>query len=443
MGTNYFTGALPTAKSVTGITGETWLTGTLTCSRCGSILGGEFDGTIGGVTGNPTIPSLIGVYGGASIQRTASVTVTNAFSFYAPAPTNAGGVASTIVNAYSLYAEKPTAGTTNNFSIWAAGPTMTLGQANFNNSEAGKHNVVIYGDALRSANDLQIADTHPGGHTWNIGEEEAAGQLSFRDITQTGTPYWSLAVTGHSQYGGVLTHANTTSRTYVFPDMTGIVALTNPLVFPEGSAPSTASANDVCYGDSAAHALKCSYNNGAFGTVPISGVSFDPSFGNTVIGNGSAITSSGAGGTMASCPSTASCTASLPSSFASSTMYLTTNVAATTVTAVLQKAVTMPLSGCPCRVLVSYGSVYTVGSQGTAETWVSDGTNNFANTQAGINAPNLLNMGLSAADISPVTYANNATVTFTVNIEASQPTRMTYPTYTGTPYIRVLVFSSN
>jgi hypothetical protein len=37
-----------------------------------------------------------------------------------------------------------------------------------------------------------------------------------------------------------------------------------PLHLPEGTAPSGASTEEVCYGDSTAHALLCSYNNGGF-----------------------------------------------------------------------------------------------------------------------------------------------------------------------------------
>jgi hypothetical protein len=36
------------------------------------------------------------------------------------------------------------------------------------------------------------------------------------------------------------------------------------LVFPETTAPSASSSNDVCYGDSTVHAIKCSLNNGSF-----------------------------------------------------------------------------------------------------------------------------------------------------------------------------------
>lgn len=36
----------------------------------------------------------------------------------------------------------------------------------------------------------------------------------------------------------------------------------------EGTSPSASAGTDLCYGDSTAHALKCSYNNGTFYNVP-------------------------------------------------------------------------------------------------------------------------------------------------------------------------------
>lgn len=40
------------------------------------------------------------------------------------------------------------------------------------------------------------------------------------------------------------------------------------LTLPEGTAASASSGNDVCYGDSTAHSVKCSYNNGTFFGLP-------------------------------------------------------------------------------------------------------------------------------------------------------------------------------
>lgn len=129
--------------------------------------------------------------------------------------------------------------------------------------------------------------------------------------------------------------------------------------------------------------------------------------------------------------------------FGQSTTYDNTAIAGTTVTAILHKLVTMPSSGCPCRALVSYSSAYTVASQQTVQTWITDSVNTFGIAQAGINAANLTNMGLTTSDISPVTYGNGSATTFTVNVEATAAITMVAPNFTGGPYIRVLILTSN
>ena len=81
---------------------------------------------------------------------------------------------------------------------------------------------------------------------------------------------------------------------------------------------------------------------------------------------------------------------------------------------ILTKSVTMPASGCPCRVLVSYEAYATTNNQ-TFNAWVSDGTNFMASTQTTGVGTNTT--GLFASQISPVTYANSAVVTFTLTAE--------------------------
>jgi len=46
------------------------------------------------------------------------------------------------------------------------------------------------------------------------------------------------------------------------------LVLSRPQSFVEGPTPKGGASRDVCYGDSAAHALKCSYNNGLFFQIP-------------------------------------------------------------------------------------------------------------------------------------------------------------------------------
>jgi len=85
-----------------------------------------------------------------------------------------------------------------------------------------------------------------------------------------------------------------------------------------------------------------------------------------------------------------------------------------TPTTVLTNSRTMPSAGCPCRVIVSYG-VYATTNNQTFSSWVSDATNIMASAQT--TGTGTSTTGLGATEISPVTYANNAVVTFTLTIE--------------------------
>ncbi len=89
------------------------------------------------------------------------------------------------------------------------------------------------------------------------------------------------------------------------------------------------------------------------------------------------------------------------------------------ITSILTEAVVMPSSGCPCRVLVSYG-VYETSGNATFDAWVADssGTPNIiAQTQAAITNTNV--GGFSGSQVSPNTYANSANITFTLDVTNS------------------------
>lgn len=77
------------------------------------------------------------------------------------------------------------------------------------------------------------------------------------------------------------------------------------------------------------------------------------------------------------------------------------------------QAITMPASGCPCRVLVTYNYFWSSNSATTGNTvsmYVTDGTNILGISQADTVANNA-NGSLSGTQMSP-DYANGATVTF-------------------------------
>jgi hypothetical protein len=88
-------------------------------------------------------------------------------------------------------------------------------------------------------------------------------------------------------------------------------------------------------------------------------------------------------------------------------------VSATTDTTWATKSVTMPATGGPFRVLVSYGMFYITSNSGSFVAWVDDGTNQFATSQTNQTGSATSGDGQSASSVSPVTYANGANVTFT------------------------------
>ena len=86
------------------------------------------------------------------------------------------------------------------------------------------------------------------------------------------------------------------------------------------------------------------------------------------------------------------------------------------------QAVTMPAAGCPCRVQISYSYFWAFVSGGGAINvgiYVNDGSNNYANSQAG-DVSTSGAAGGQAATQTTATYANGATVTFTVHGESPQ-----------------------
>lgn len=106
-------------------------------------------------------------------------------------------------------------------------------------------------------------------------------------------------------------------------------------------------------------------------------------------------------------------------SYNSTTLASDISLTANTATNVIDVAVTMPSSGCPCRALVSYGLWWNSGSNnGSSDSWISDGTNLFGTVQA-YWASTGNTGGQSQTALSPVDYANSANVTFTLIVETN------------------------
>lgn len=141
--------------------------------------------------------------------------------------------------------------------------------------------------------------------------------------------------------------------------------------------------------------------------ITASTVSFN---GNVAIGgacaSGQVLTATGANSVSCQAAPSAATTNSI------TTLGADTGIGAAATTWV-SKAVTMPSTGCPCRALVSYGAYFDSGDgSGVMNMWVSDGTSDFASTQALTNAAGGQGPGAAASSMSPNTYSNGAVITF-------------------------------
>ena len=128
------------------------------------------------------------------------------------------------------------------------------------------------------------------------------------------------------------------------------------------------------------------------------------------------------------------------------TMSVSTNPPANTPTAVITKAVTMPTSGCPCRVLAQYSLNATFNVNGAVlDAWVSDGTNIMASSQM-YGDGSSRTPGIVGMEMSPTTYANGAAATFNLYVSQSQANTVNAAPQQGSgtnSYLTLDVFPSN
>lgn len=116
-------------------------------------------------------------------------------------------------------------------------------------------------------------------------------------------------------------------------------------------------------------------------------------------------------------------------------------------TTVLTQAVTMPSSGCPCRAFVGYAYYVNAGAHGLIQAYVTDGTNAMATTQLNIYDDGNTD-GREGSSFSPATYANSASVTFTLKVNPSSATSVTVENANAGPvgqntWMNIAVFTSN
>jgi hypothetical protein len=109
--------------------------------------------------------------------------------------------------------------------------------------------------------------TIDGGGVANGIAAGCGGLAIFAQIGQTN--YCGVNGASHIETGDATAVIGLTVQkgTSAAPNAAGFVNLAN-LSFKEVAAPATAANFDLCYGDSTAHVVKCSYNNGTFFNVP-------------------------------------------------------------------------------------------------------------------------------------------------------------------------------
>ena len=216
-----YSGTLPASSSLEGFSGEADSIGAFSVAIPGTtnLIGIEGDAFLAS-TGQ-TFAQIYAGFFKASSDVLNTTNVTQAAAIRAGAYTKGG--TETVTQSIGLLADAQTAGSTTNLSIWSLGATQTDGAAKFDCSVADCVNIV--GDQFSTNSGLRMTNTHASGGDWRIGESQALGHFSFRNLNVTGGPYWSFAVTGSTGSEGLLTHANTANRTYTFPDATGTVGL--------------------------------------------------------------------------------------------------------------------------------------------------------------------------------------------------------------------------
>lgn len=191
-------------------------------------------------------------------------------------------------------------GDTEAFSMWIAAPNGT-GYGNFPLQLSQANSGTVCSESGSSI--VTLKDVSGG-----LGYEHYIGKCTLTTYTNPGAPSLQISVSSTQPVNLafpqlILIHGktpdevadvyvnigswNSSLSTGVLGDLIGAIPHLNSanaftsqqtfpsFAFPEGAAPSAISGQDICYGDSSAHALKCSNNGGGFqalnfGTQPVS-----------------------------------------------------------------------------------------------------------------------------------------------------------------------------
>ncbi|HUD64664.1 MAG TPA: hypothetical protein VMQ17_08805 [Candidatus Sulfotelmatobacter sp.] len=134
----------------------------------------------------------------------------------------------------------------------------------------------------------------------------------------------------------------------------------------------------------------------------------------------------------------------------STTTSLSTTAIGNSNATVITKAVTMPASGCPCRVQANWWLYVSTTNAGQDVAYVTDGTAGFAGSETATTG-SASGYGFNGAGASTITYANNAVITFNLIMASSHSGGTTVSSsqlgtsITGAPAsaLNLVVYSSN
>ncbi len=84
---------------------------------------------------------------------------------------------------------------------------------------------------------------------------------------------------------------------------------------------------------------------------------------------------------------------------------------------------TMPAAGCPCRAMINWNVAVSMTTNHDVEFWVNDGALNFRH--AHVNGQTADTTGASQGLVTPTTYANGASVTFTLQTQGASSANYT------------------
>lgn len=266
---------------------------------------GECD--ITAITFDIPVNFCYGINGQTNIVRAnGAQSITNAIGLHAAVNSNVSSAGATFLNNYGAYLEAQSGGTSRNYSLYTLGNNLMANESQLHALDIGTAFTITAATesaqavtittsvvcSLIAGQQVAIAGvTNTGyngtffvvspcgaGSTFTYVNPFAASLAASSGGTATGSTPRTMAYyrnTNRIDYSPLsdaqgwlwLTQAGA-SGFRILPGslITSFVPheFTGRIIFDETTAPSGSATQDLCYGDSTLHALKCSYNNGSF-----------------------------------------------------------------------------------------------------------------------------------------------------------------------------------